>query len=149
MANIEVILMEKFFALINQALQNDIIQIVILAVCMDTVFGIFRACKQRKLNSCFGIDGAVRKISMLASICFLVILDAISNVNLIGFLPEEIRGYLGSRIGIAEFFGIIYIGFEAVSILKNMALCGLPVKRIWFKVREFLGKYTDELPDND
>ena len=53
------------------------------------------------------------------------------------------------RIGIAEFFGIIYIGFEAVSILKNMALCGLPVKRIWFKVREFLGKYTDELPDND
>ena len=63
--------------------------------------------------------------------------------------PEEIRKYLGSRIGIAEFFGIIFIGFEAVSVLKNMALCGLPVKGLWVKVREFLGKYTDELPDND
>lgn len=149
MANIEVILMEKFFALIDQALQNDIIQIVILAVCMDTVFGLFRAVRQHKLNSSFGIDGAVRKISMLASICFLVILDAIASINLIGFLPEEIRDFLGSKIGVAEFFGIIYIGFETVSVLKNMALCGLPVKGVWQKVREFLGRYTDELPGGE
>lgn len=37
----------------------------------------------------------------------------------------------------------------AVSIFKNMALCGLPVKKVWEKVREFLAKYTDELPDTD
>lgn len=141
--------MEKLFTLIDQALQSDIIQMVILGVCMDTVFGLFRAAKQRKLNSSFGIDGAVRKISMLMSICFLLILDAIANVNLIGFLPEELRQYLGSRIGVAEFFAIIYIGFEAVSILKNMALCGLPVRGIWQKVRDFLGKYTDELPSEE
>lgn len=141
--------MEKLFTLIDQALQNDIIQIVILGVCMDTAFGLFRAAKQRKLNSSFGIDGAVRKISMLMSICFLLILDAIANVNLIGFLPEELRQYLGSRIGVAEFFAIIYIGFEAVSILKNMALCGLPVRGVWQKVRDFLGKYTDELPSDE
>lgn len=30
-----------------------------------------------------------------------------------------------------------------------MALCGLPVKKVWEKVREFLAKYTDELPDTD
>lgn len=141
--------MEKLFTLIDQALQNDIIQMVILGVCMDTVFGLFRAIKQHKLNSSFGIDGAVRKISMLMSICFLLILDAIANVNLIGFLPEELRQYLGSRIGVAEFFAIIYIGFEAVSILKNMALCGLPVRGVWQKVRDFLGKYTDELPSEE
>ena len=34
-------------------------------------------------------------------------------------------------------------------IFKNMALCGLPVKKVWEKVREFLAKYTDELPDTD
>ena len=141
--------MEKLFTLIDQALQNDIIQIVILGVCMDTVFGLFRAVRQHKLNSSFGIDGAVRKISMLTSICFLVILDAITDFNLIGFIPEEIRKYLGSRIGIAEFFGIIFIGFEAVSVLKNMALCGLPVRGVWQKVRDFLGKYTDELPSKE
>lgn len=138
--------MEKLFTLIDQALQNDIIQMVILAVVMDTVFGIFRAILQRKLNSSFGIDGAVRKISMMASISFLVILDSIANINLIGFLPEEIREYLGSKIGSAEFFGLIYLAFEVVSVLKNMALCGLPVRGVWQKVREFLGKYTDELP---
>ena len=138
--------MDKLFTLIDQALQNDIIQMVILAVVMDTVFGIFRAIRQRKLNSSFGIDGAVRKISMMASISFLVILDSIANINLIGFLPEEIREYLGSKIGSAEFFGLIYLAFEVVSVLKNMALCGLPVRGVWQKVREFLGKYTDELP---
>ena len=31
----------------------------------------------------------------------------------------------------------------------DMALCGLPVKKVWEKVREFLAKYTDELPDTD
>lgn len=141
--------MEKLFTLIDQALQNDIIQIVILGICMDTVFGLLRAVKQHKLNSSFGIDGAIRKISMLMSICFLVILDAIRGINLIGFLPEEIRDFLGGKIGVAEFFGVIYIGFEAVSILKNMALCGLPVRGIWQKVRAFLGKYTDELPSDE
>lgn len=141
--------MEKLFTLIEQALQNDIIQMVILAVVMDTVFGIFRAIRQRKLNSSFGIDGAVRKISMMMSISFLVILDSIANINLIGFLPKEIREYLGSKIGTAEFFGLIYLAFEVVSVLKNMALCGLPVRGVWKKVREFLGKYTDELPGGE
>lgn len=141
--------MEKLYTLIEQALQNDIIQMVILAVVMDTVFGIFRAIRQRKLNSSFGIDGAVRKISMMASISFLVILDSIANINLIGFLPEEIREYLGSKIGTAEFFGLIYLAFEVVSVLKNMALCGLPVRGVWQKVRDFLGKYTDELPSDE
>ena len=36
-----------------------------------------------------------------------------------------------------------------MSIFKNMALCWLPVKKVWEKVREFLAKYTDELPDTD
>lgn len=33
--------------------------------------------------------------------------------------------------------------------IRFMALCGLPVKKVWEKVREFLAKYTDELPDTD
>lgn len=141
--------MERLFTLINQALQSDIIQMVVLGVVMDTVFGLFRAVRQRKLNSSFGIDGAVRKISMLVSISFLVILDSIAEINFIGFLPDDIKNFLGSKIGSAEFFGIIYLAFECVSILKNMALCGLPVKGVWKKVREFLEKYTNELPDNE
>ena len=41
------------------------------------------------------------------------------------------------------------IGIPVKAIFKNMALCGLPVKKVWEKVREFLAKYTDELPDTD
>jgi len=138
--------MEKLFTLVSEALQNDIIQIVILAVCMDTVFGLLRAAKQRKLNSSFGIDGAIRKVSMIMSISFLLILDAIAHINFLGALPEEVRSAFGSKIGAAEFFGILYIAYEAVSILKNMSLCGLPVKGVWVKTKGFLSKYTDELP---
>lgn len=36
-----------------------------------------------------------------------------------------------------------------ITLLEAMALCGLPVKKVWEKVREFLAKYTDELPDTD
>ena len=138
--------MENFVTLIDEALHNDIIQILILAVCMDTVFGLLRAAKQRKLNSSFGIDGAIRKVSMILSISFLLILDAITSFNFIGALPEEVRNFFGGKIGAAEFFGILFISYEAVSILKNMSLCGLPVKGVWLKVKGFLGKYTNELP---
>lgn len=139
--------MEGLSLLMRDALQNDIIQVVILAIVMDTFFGILRAIKQKKFNSSFGIDGVIRKAAMAVSICFFLVLDAIANINFIGFIPEEARKYImGGQIGAAEFFGVIYIAYEVVSILKNMALCGLPVKGIWKKVREWLGQYTDELP---
>lgn len=133
---------------------NLIIQIVIIAVVMDTVFGIIRAVKEHMFNSCFGIDGAIRKISMIVSIVLLGCVDVLIHVNLIGFLPTGVKDWMSvnmriDMIGIAEFFGILYLVYEIVSILKNMALCGLPVKRVWLKVRTFLQKYTDELPDEE
>lgn len=133
---------------------NKIIQTVAVAVVMDTIFGIIRAIKERRLNSCFGIDGAIRKIAMIVSIVFLGVVDVIIHINLIGFLPQEVKDWMSvsmgiDAIGIAAFFGILYLIYEIVSILKNMALCGLPVKGIWMKVKNILQKYTDELPDAD
>lgn len=127
---------------------NVIIELVVIAVVMDTIFGAGRAIKQHKFNSSVGIDGAIRKISMLVSLVFLALIDRLVGINLIGFIPEEARAYLpGGAVGLAEFFGLLYLCYEVVSILKNMALCGLPVKGLWEKVYKFLGKYTDELPD--
>ena len=48
-----------------------------------------------------------------------------------------------------QFFEILFLTYEVVSILKNMVLCGLPVKKVWLYVKMFLSKYTDELPDDD
>lgn len=138
--------MEKF---LMELAGNLIIRLVVLAIVMDTLFGAIRAAKQHKFNSSVGIDGAIRKISMLLSLVFLALVDTLIHINLIGFIPEEARSYLPesiSTIGLAEFFGLLYICYEIVSILKNMTLCGLPVKKLWELVRKFLGKYTAELP---
>lgn len=141
--------MDKIMELLALAWGSTVIKLVILAVVMDTCFGCIRAIKEHEFNSCFGIDGAIRKISMLASLAFLLILDKIVHLNLIGFIPEAVRTYLPvDAIGVAEFFGLLYIAYELVSILKNMTLCGLPVKRVWEIIKKFLSKYTDELPDN-
>lgn len=135
---------------IEAAAHNKIIQLVILAIVCDTIFGVLRAIKEKKFNSCAGIDGAIRKVGMLISLVFMLAIDILIKVNLIAFIPEAVRTYLGlTTVGVAEFFSFLYIAYEITSIFKNMALCGLPVKRIWEKVREFLTKYTDELPDTD
>lgn len=135
---------------IEAAAHNKIIQLVVLAIVCDTVFGVLRAIKEKKFNSCAGIDGAIRKVGMLISLVFMLAIDVLIKINLIGFIPEQARTYLGlDTVGVAEFFALLYIAYEVVSIFKNMALCGLPVKKVWEKVREFLAKYTDELPDTD
>ena len=131
--------MEALKFLLDELAHNTIIQLVVIAVVMDTLFGAGRALKQHKFNSSVGIDGAIRKISMLVSLVFLAVIDSLVHINLIGFIPEEARAYFPqsiSTIGLAEFFGLLYLCYEVVSILKNMALCGLPVKKVWEKVRE-------------
>ena len=132
-----------------EAAHDKLLQLVIIAIITDTIFGILRAINDRNFNSCFGINGAIRKCAMILSIILLVIVDYITQFNLIGFLPEEVRQFFGESIGIAGFFEILFLTYEVVSILKNMVLCGLPVKKIWSYVRTFLSKYTDELPDDD
>lgn len=130
--------------------ENIVFELVLIAVVMDTLFGAGRAIIHHKFNSSVGIDGAIRKSSMLLSLVFLFIVDKLTHLNLIGFIPEEAKGYLPeiiTHIGLLEFFGLLYLCYEIVSILKNMTLCGLPVKRVWEGVRRFLGKYTEELPD--
>ena len=114
---------------IEAAAHNKIIQLVVLAIVCDTVFGVLRAIKEKKFNSCAGIDGAIRKVGMLISLVFMLAIDVLIKINLIGFIPEQARTYLGlDTVGVAEFFALLYIAYEVVSIFKNMALCGLPVK---------------------
>lgn len=128
--------------------ESKLIKLVLLAVVFDIVFGFLRAIKERRLNSSTGIDGCIRKAAMVLSIVFLVMIDLMVNINLIEFIPLDVRKWIGiGNVGIADFFALLYISYEAVSICKNMTLCGLPVKKIWVTVRKVLVKYTDELPE--
>ena len=80
---------------IEAAAHNKIIQLVVLAIVCDTVFGVLRAIKEKKFNSCAGIDGAIRKVGMLISLVFMLAIDVLIKINLIGFIPEQARTYLG------------------------------------------------------
>ena len=112
----------------NHAAHNTLLQLVVVAVICDTFFGVLRAVKEKSFNSNFGIDGAIRKIGMVVSLVFMVIVDAVVQINLIGFVPVEVRSFIGlETVGVAEFFALLYLAYEIVSIIKNMvhAVCGL------------------------
>ena len=129
---------------------SKLIETVVLLIVLDTLFGVIRAIKEHSFNSSVGIDGAIRKISMLISLVGLQIADIILNINLIGFVPQEVREFIKfDSIGLAGFFSLLYIAYEGVSVLKNMTLCGLPVKKLWEAVQKFLSKYTKVLPCMD
>ena len=103
--------------LLSELSGNVIIELVVIAVVMDTIFGAGRAIKQHSFNSSVGIDGAIRKIAMLISLIFLAVVDMLVHINLIGFIPEEVRCSAFwpqsiSVIGLAEFFGILYLCYE-------------------------------------
>ena len=62
-------------------------------------------------------------------------------------LPQQYIDFLGiEKLGICEFFSILFLLYETVSILKNMVLCGLPVPiKIRKYVENLLNNMTNEL----
>ena len=53
--------MLEFREFLEQLIQNNVFKIIIVMIIFDTVFGVLRAIRERKLNSCVGIDGMIRK----------------------------------------------------------------------------------------
>lgn len=124
---------------------NTLFKLVVIMIVMDVVFGSLRAAKERDFNSSVGIDGGIRKIGMLLSLVCLVFVDILCPVNLIGFVPDTLRKYMHLKdITVMEFFALLYIVYEVLSVLKNMTLSGLPVRRVWVAVKGFLKKNTGE-----
>ncbi len=109
-------MMNQIIALISG---NSFIRILLIAVTLDTLLGVLRAIKEHKFNSCVGIDGAIRKAAMLFSVCLLMATDVIMHINILFMVPETYIKILGiEKLGICEFFCLLFILYEAVSILK-------------------------------
>lgn len=139
-------MMDKIITLLSS---NSFVKILLIVVALDTILGVLRAIKEHKFNSCVGIDGAIRKAGMLLSVCFLMATDVIMHINVLSMVPEEYVQLLGiDKMGICEFFSLLFILYELVSILKNMTLCGLPVPaKIKRWIQKFLDDMTEELPE--
>lgn len=132
------------------AMENNlVVKLLLLAVCADMVFGSGRAIKERHWNSSVGIDGAIRKAGMVASIDLFSMMDMVLCVDLLGWLPVTAKDFMSSlgfvKAGVTELFGILYVLYELTSVLKNMMLCGLPVPAgIRQKIGSWLEIMTDE-----
>lgn len=130
---------------------NSFLVVLLLVIAMDVLFGVGRALKERKFNSCVGIDGAIRKVLMLGCVVLLMFIDEILNWDFLFMIPEEYLQVIGiSKMGMCEYFSLLFILFEIVSILKNMHLCGLPIPyRIKVWVEKFLNEFTEEVPEKE
>ena len=132
------------------AMENNlVVKLLLLAVCADMVFGSGRTIKERHWNSSVGIDGAIRKAGMVASIDLFSMMDMVLCVDLLGWLPVTAKDFMSSlgfvKAGVTELFGILYVLYELTSVLKNMMLCGLPVPAgIRQKIGSWLEIMTDE-----
>lgn len=125
---------------------NVCLKLVVTMIVLDTILGVLRAIRERKFNSNFGINGAIRKIAMLVCVTVLVVLDMMLHINFIAYVPEQILDAVGiSKVGLCEFFSILFVLYEAISIMKNMVLCGLPVPgKLQSVIQQFLDEMTDE-----
>lgn len=139
--------MEKFISLFN----NDGLKVLIIVIVLDLILGVLRALRERNVNSCIGIDGMIRKVGMIIVISFLLIIDSIINLNLIGFIPEGIREPLNlGEVGISSLFNILFVIFEILSIFKNMILCKLPIpKKLQDYLEKIMKEFTGEIKEKE
>lgn len=130
---------------------NKGVQLLVIFIVLDVIFGILRAIKEGKLNSTIGIDGIIRKVGMIITICVCILVDIIVQVDLIGFIPENVKNVLGlSKIGVSMIFNILYIVFEILSIFKNMYKCKLPLpKKLKVYLEKILKEFTNEIKEGE
>lgn len=132
-------MVEEYFRIL---IQNSCFKLLIIFVVFDTTFGILRAIRERKINSCIGIDGMIRKSGMILSSLFLYIIDRLIDINFLGFIPDSFLNLVGiESVGIGELFGILFIIFESLSVLKNMYKCKMPIPK---KLNDWLEKVLTE-----
>lgn len=129
--------------------KNKVLQVMAIFIVFDVIFGILRSIKQRKTNSSIGIDGIVRKCAMLFTIAGCIILDNIVKIDLIGFIPVEVKNVLNlGRVGISELFAILYCIFEILSIFKNMYKIGIPLPiKLKILLEKILKEFTEEVKE--
>lgn len=138
--------MEEFLKMLYN---NKNIKILIIFIVFDVIFGVLRALKEKKINSCIGIDGIIRKVGMILTIIICIVIDKMINIDLISFVPVEVKNYINvDKVGLAFLFNVLYIVFEILSVFKNMIKCKLPLpKKLKSLLEKILKEFTSEMKE--
>ena len=136
--------------IIKLLINNKQIKLLVIFIVLDVIFGFLRSIKERKTNSTMGIDGIIRKTGMLITIVVTIILDNMVNIDLLSFIPDELKSYLNiGTCGITFLFNSLYIVFEILSIFKNMYKCGIPFpKKLNNILEKILKEFTEEVKND-
>ena len=132
-------------------LNSNGFKILLVIICLDCIFGILRAIRQRKINSSIGIDGIIRKCGMIVSTIFIKMIDYMIDLDFLAFVPETIKEVLHfEQFGIGSLFALLFIIFESLSVLKNMVICKLPIpKKLQAWLEKALNEFTTEIDKKD
>lgn len=132
-------------------LENKLLKVLVVIIVLDTIFGVLRAIREKRINSGIGIDGIIRKVGMLISIIFFTLVDIVMEINLVGFLPQSLKSFLNiDSIGVSFLFNVLFIIFEMLSVLKNMVKCKLPIpKKLQKWLEKMLNEFTTELKEGE
>lgn len=135
--------------LLRELQTNSVLQLVCIMTVIDTIFGVLRAWKNHSFNSSFGIDGAIRKIGIMMGTLCLFLVDCLLGINFLPFIPEDYLQVIKlTDVGLTEVFGLMFVVYEATSVLKNMLLIGIPIpKNIKNRLELWLEKNTEEIKD--
>ena len=126
-------------------------KILIVVICLDCIFGILRAIKQRRVNSSIGIDGIIRKCGMIVATIFIKMIDFMIDLDFLAFVPLVIKEYFHfDQFGIGSLFALLFIVFESLSVLKNMVICRLPIpKKLQKWLEKALLEFTTEINESE
>lgn len=135
--------------LLNYLIRNDSFKILLLLIALDVIFGFLRAIKEKIINSTIGLDGGIRKMGMIITILFFGVIDSITCLDLLGFIPDKITTIIGLKdVGLSQLFIIIFIVYEFLSIIKNMIICKLPIpKKLQSLLENIMKEFTGELEE--
>lgn len=113
-------LKELIFGVNDEVLNLKEFYILMGFIGLDVLSGLFRAGKDRVLNSSVNFDGLIRKAGMVLGVVFLTLVDS----------------YLNTK-GVITSFGVgLLIFYEILSIIENLKQIGINF--------EFIMKYFDK-----
>ena len=91
---------------------DNSIQVLILFIALDYITGVWGACVLKRVSSIIGINGILKKATILIVLIMAVLLDRLIN-----------NGTWAFRTLVCYF----YIANEGISILENAVIIGIPV----------------------
>ena len=112
---------------------DQLLYTLIAFIVLDYVTGIIKACMEKKLNSTVGFKGIAKKILILLLVAA-------------GNLTDRITGSDGIIRAIVCLF---FLCNEALSVIENAALMGIPFPKKVVKILEQLRDDNDKEKEDD